>query len=241
MTPDRRSPCRMTHPARGHRRPSALAPRSRSRTRTAPDGPRTSALRRDLRLPAHTTLGWAAENGHLPSPLDATYQGYRVGIWSKNARVAARKVAEIEQRHAQGLQVQSAARALSEERREQLEEHPFCGHVRDRLAEPAERDVRFGDEIQDPREPPAALEPGLEGPVTPDHFSDVSDESRLPCLRLTGVAVLVEVEDGRGPPTTCGSSTRADPWSHLPGAAASTDWAATPVNARSGAWREAPR
>ncbi|WP_435886597.1 hypothetical protein [Streptomyces hirsutus] len=37
-------------------------------------------------------------------------------------RAAARKAAEIEQRRAEGLPVQSAAGALSEERREQLEE-----------------------------------------------------------------------------------------------------------------------
>ncbi|MFJ4585182.1 DEAD/DEAH box helicase [Streptomyces echinatus] len=66
--------------------------------------------------------GWAAENGHLAAPTDATYKGYRVGIWLKNARAAARKAAEIEQRRAEGLPVQSAAGALSEERREQLED-----------------------------------------------------------------------------------------------------------------------
>ncbi|MDL5198692.1 DEAD/DEAH box helicase [Streptomyces sp. ALI-76-A] len=66
--------------------------------------------------------GWASEAGHLLAPLDATYQGYRVGIWLKNARAAARKAAEIEQRRAEGLVVESAAGALSEERREQLEE-----------------------------------------------------------------------------------------------------------------------
>ncbi|MDQ1013452.1 DEAD/DEAH box helicase, partial [Streptomyces afghaniensis] len=66
--------------------------------------------------------GWASEAGHLLAPLDATYQGYRVGIWLKNARAAARKAAEIEQRRAEGLPVQSAAGALSEERREQLED-----------------------------------------------------------------------------------------------------------------------
>ncbi|MEU5084235.1 MULTISPECIES: DEAD/DEAH box helicase [Streptomyces] len=66
--------------------------------------------------------GWAAEAGHLLAPLDATFQGYRVGIWLKNARAAARKAAEIEQRRAEGLPVESAAGALSEERREQLEE-----------------------------------------------------------------------------------------------------------------------
>ncbi|POX45074.1 DEAD/DEAH box helicase [Streptomyces sp. Ru72] len=66
--------------------------------------------------------GWAAEAGHLLAPLDATYQGYRVGIWLKNQRAAARKAAENEQRRAEGLPVPSAAGALPEERREQLEE-----------------------------------------------------------------------------------------------------------------------
>ncbi|MER7490786.1 Helicase associated domain protein [Streptomyces sp. NPDC126497] len=66
--------------------------------------------------------GWAKENGHLLAPTDATYQGYRVGIWLKNQRAAARKAQEIEQRRAEGLPVESSAGALSDERREQLEE-----------------------------------------------------------------------------------------------------------------------
>ncbi|MER6563989.1 Helicase associated domain protein [Streptomyces sp. NPDC001027] len=66
--------------------------------------------------------GWAAENGHLLAPLDATYQGYRVGTFLKNARAAARKASEIEQRRAEGLPVGSSAGALSDDRREQLEE-----------------------------------------------------------------------------------------------------------------------
>ncbi|MEU0119976.1 Helicase associated domain protein [Streptomyces bobili] len=66
--------------------------------------------------------GWASEAGHLLAPLDATYQGHRVGIWLKNARAAARKAAEIEQRRAEGLPVKSAAGALSEDRRDQLED-----------------------------------------------------------------------------------------------------------------------
>lgn len=65
---------------------------------------------------------WAAEAGHLLAPLDATYKGYRVGIFLKNARAAARKAADIEQRRAEGLPVETAAGALSEERREQLED-----------------------------------------------------------------------------------------------------------------------
>nr|WP_244300495.1 helicase associated domain-containing protein [Streptomyces atroolivaceus] len=56
------------------------------------------------------------------APLDATYQGYRAGIWLKNQRAAARKAAEIEQRRAEGLAVESTAGALSEARREQLED-----------------------------------------------------------------------------------------------------------------------
>ncbi|MEU4655001.1 Helicase associated domain protein [Streptomyces sp. NPDC023723] len=66
--------------------------------------------------------GWAAEHGHLLAPLDATYQGYRVGIWLKNARAAARKAAKNEQRRTEGLPVQSSAGALSQARREQLED-----------------------------------------------------------------------------------------------------------------------
>ncbi|MEU7038856.1 Helicase associated domain protein [Streptomyces sp. NPDC046237] len=66
--------------------------------------------------------GWAAEHGHLLAPLDATYQGAKVGIFLKNARAAARKAAENEQRRAEGLPVESSAGALSDERREQLEE-----------------------------------------------------------------------------------------------------------------------
>ncbi|CAL9669086.1 hypothetical protein SUDANB126_07392 [Streptomyces sp. enrichment culture] len=65
--------------------------------------------------------GWAGESGHLLAPTDATYQGYRVGIWLKNQRAAARRAAEIEQRRAQGLPVPSAVGVLPRERREQLE------------------------------------------------------------------------------------------------------------------------
>lgn len=66
--------------------------------------------------------GWAAEHGHLLAPLDATYQGAAVGIWLKNARAAARKAAENGQRRAEGLPVESSAGALSDARREQLED-----------------------------------------------------------------------------------------------------------------------
>ncbi|USQ89938.1 Helicase associated domain protein (plasmid) [Streptomyces phaeoluteigriseus] len=66
--------------------------------------------------------GWAEESGHLLAPLDATFQGARVGIFLKNARAAARRAQENEQRRAKGLPVGSSAGALSDERREQLEE-----------------------------------------------------------------------------------------------------------------------
>ncbi|MEU3174991.1 Helicase associated domain protein [Streptomyces sp. NPDC007000] len=66
--------------------------------------------------------GWAEVNGHLLAPLDATFQGYRVGTWLKNARAAARRAQELEQRQAEGLPVESWAGALSAERREQLED-----------------------------------------------------------------------------------------------------------------------
>lgn len=66
--------------------------------------------------------GWAAEAGHLLAPTEAVHQGYRVGIWLKNARAAARRAADNERRRADGLPVRSAAGALSDERREQLEE-----------------------------------------------------------------------------------------------------------------------
>ncbi|MGW0564413.1 hypothetical protein ACWDZ4_28375 [Streptomyces sp. NPDC003016] len=45
-----------------------------------------------------------------------------MGIWLKNARAAARKAAQIERRRAEGLPVKSSAGALSEMRREQLQE-----------------------------------------------------------------------------------------------------------------------
>ncbi|MFE3775764.1 helicase associated domain-containing protein [Streptomyces sp. NPDC059122] len=66
--------------------------------------------------------GWAAEHGHLLAPLDAAYQGYKVGIWLKNARAAARKATEIKQRRAEGLPGESSTGAMSADRREQLEE-----------------------------------------------------------------------------------------------------------------------
>ncbi|WP_328661114.1 DEAD/DEAH box helicase [Streptomyces sp. NBC_00334] len=64
--------------------------------------------------------GWAEANGHLLAPLDATYQGHRVGVWLKNQRATARRTPEAGQLRAEGLPVRSAAGGLSEERRERL-------------------------------------------------------------------------------------------------------------------------
>ncbi|MEU0698117.1 Helicase associated domain protein [Streptomyces niveus] len=66
--------------------------------------------------------GWAEVNGHLLAPLNATYQGAKVGIWLKNARAAARKAQEIARRRGEDLPVQSSAGALSDERHEQLDD-----------------------------------------------------------------------------------------------------------------------
>ncbi|WP_107059978.1 helicase associated domain-containing protein, partial [Streptomyces sp. NRRL S-474] len=67
--------------------------------------------------------GWAAEHGHLLAPLDATHQGFKIGTFLKNARAAARRGMEAEQRQAEGLPAKTtSAWVLSAERREQLDE-----------------------------------------------------------------------------------------------------------------------
>ncbi|MFE0516240.1 Helicase associated domain protein [Streptomyces sp. NPDC058964] len=65
---------------------------------------------------------WAAEHGHLLAPHDATHQGFRLGIWLKNQRAAARRAAGRGQRPDDGTAAEPVAGALSEERREQLDE-----------------------------------------------------------------------------------------------------------------------
>ncbi|MFE4687722.1 helicase associated domain-containing protein [Streptomyces sp. NPDC056721] len=66
--------------------------------------------------------GWATEHGHLLAPHDATHQSYRIGTWLKNERATARKAEQTEQQQAQKLPAEPSAGALSQERREQLEE-----------------------------------------------------------------------------------------------------------------------
>ncbi|MFF4249013.1 Helicase associated domain protein [Streptomyces sp. NPDC001822] len=65
---------------------------------------------------------WAQLHGHLLAPLDATYEGAKVGIFLKNARAAARRAHDNTQREAEGLPADTTGWVLSEERREQLEE-----------------------------------------------------------------------------------------------------------------------
>ncbi|WP_371098889.1 DEAD/DEAH box helicase [Streptomyces sanglieri] len=65
---------------------------------------------------------WAAVHGHLLPPATAVWDGYPVGAWAKNQRFAARAADQIAQRRETGLPVASSAGALTEARREALEE-----------------------------------------------------------------------------------------------------------------------
>ncbi|WP_431954845.1 Helicase associated domain protein [Actinacidiphila sp. bgisy167] len=64
---------------------------------------------------------WAAVHGHLLPPATAVWNGYPVGVWTKNQRTAGRLAETIAQRREAGLPVGSTAGALSEERRDALE------------------------------------------------------------------------------------------------------------------------
>ncbi|MCX5009808.1 Helicase associated domain protein [Streptomyces sp. NBC_00555] len=66
--------------------------------------------------------GWAQEHGHLLAPVDAVWHGQPVGIWLKNARAAARRIIQNQQREAEGLEPLPLAWSMSPERREQLDE-----------------------------------------------------------------------------------------------------------------------
>ncbi|MFB8027276.1 MULTISPECIES: Helicase associated domain protein [unclassified Streptomyces] len=65
---------------------------------------------------------WAHLHGHLLAPLDATYEGAKVGIFLKNARAAARRAHHSQEREAEALPADTTGWVLSEERHEQLEE-----------------------------------------------------------------------------------------------------------------------
>ncbi|MFQ6198838.1 Helicase associated domain protein [Streptomyces sp. NPDC000405] len=65
---------------------------------------------------------WAEEHGHFLPPATAVWEGYPVGTWAKNQRTAARLADTIAGRRAAGLPVGSGAKALTQARREALEE-----------------------------------------------------------------------------------------------------------------------
>ncbi|GHA71091.1 hypothetical protein GCM10010372_82650 [Streptomyces tauricus] len=79
-------------------------------------------LYRAVRVRPETGGRVEAQRGPALAPLDATYQAAKVWIFLKNVRAATRRAAEIEQRRAEGLPVESSVGALSDDRREQLEE-----------------------------------------------------------------------------------------------------------------------
>ncbi|MFI9235885.1 Helicase associated domain protein [Streptomyces sp. NPDC053079] len=65
---------------------------------------------------------WAEVHGHFLPPATAVWDGYPVGTWAKNQRTAARLADTIAERCAAGLPVGSSAKALTEARRDALEE-----------------------------------------------------------------------------------------------------------------------
>ncbi|PNE34850.1 helicase [Streptomyces eurocidicus] len=65
---------------------------------------------------------WAAVHGHFLPPATAVWDGYPVGTWAKNLRTSARLADAIAERRQAGLPVGSRAKALTEARREALED-----------------------------------------------------------------------------------------------------------------------
>ncbi|WP_398858436.1 helicase associated domain-containing protein [Streptomyces mobaraensis] len=63
-----------------------------------------------------------AVHGHFLPPATAVWDGYPVGTWAKNQRTAARLADTIAERRGAGLPVESSVKALTEARREALEE-----------------------------------------------------------------------------------------------------------------------
>lgn len=65
---------------------------------------------------------WAAAHGHFLPPATAVWDGYPIGTWAKNMRTAARIADTIVERREAGLRVESSAKALTQARREALDE-----------------------------------------------------------------------------------------------------------------------
>ncbi|MFD7533539.1 helicase associated domain-containing protein [Streptomyces sp. NPDC059849] len=64
---------------------------------------------------------YAAAHGHFLPPTTATWEGHPIGVWAKNARAAARRARENEELRAAGRPVPSAAGAMTEARRDELD------------------------------------------------------------------------------------------------------------------------
>ncbi|MER5618867.1 helicase associated domain-containing protein [Streptomyces sp. NPDC002215] len=64
---------------------------------------------------------YAAVHGHFLPPTTATWDGHPIGVWAKNARAAARRARENEEQRAAGRPVPSAAGAMTESRRDELD------------------------------------------------------------------------------------------------------------------------
>ncbi|WP_323185136.1 Helicase associated domain protein [Streptomyces sp. NBC_00305] len=64
---------------------------------------------------------YAAAHGHFLPPTTATWDGHPIGVWAKNARAAARRARENDELRTAGLPVPSAAGAMTEARRDELD------------------------------------------------------------------------------------------------------------------------
>ncbi|MGW0960816.1 helicase associated domain-containing protein [Streptomyces gelaticus] len=64
---------------------------------------------------------YAAAHGHFLPPTGAVWADYPIGVWAKNARAAARRAAENDELRAAGLPVPSAAGAMTQARRDELD------------------------------------------------------------------------------------------------------------------------
>ncbi|MEU8894160.1 Helicase associated domain protein [Streptomyces sp. NPDC048442] len=65
---------------------------------------------------------WTETHGHLLPPVTAVWEGRKLGEWAKNMRKAAKMADTIAQRREAGLPVESEAGALTEKRRDALDE-----------------------------------------------------------------------------------------------------------------------
>ncbi|MEU9567054.1 helicase associated domain-containing protein [Streptomyces sp. NPDC048161] len=64
---------------------------------------------------------YTAAHGHFLPPTGAVWADYPIGVWAKNARAAARRAAENDELRATGQPVPSAAGAMTQARRDELD------------------------------------------------------------------------------------------------------------------------